>query len=144
LRHHGASCLNKMFSSYPDEWPGAGLLLLRAAIGTVLIDRAVSILLSAHDLKLAAIALVALGAGVLLVAGYLTWLATGLVAIASVWGILFWPSAPTIDFFESRLTTALVGVISAALLCLGPGALSLDSRLFGRKEIVFSKSTSRK
>jgi uncharacterized membrane protein YphA (DoxX/SURF4 family) len=131
-----------MFSTYPDEWPGAGLLLLRATIGAVLIARGIFFLLGWHDLKstAAAIALLAIGGAVLLLAGYLTRLGAALVALASVCGILFWSSVPTIDFFQSRLTAVLVGVIAAALVCLGPGVFSLDARLFGRQEIVFRES----
>jgi hypothetical protein len=37
---------------------------------------------------------------------------------------------------EARSTAALATVIAAALVCLGPGAFSLDGRLYGRREIV--------
>ena len=133
-----------MFSSYPDEWPGAGLFLLRAAIGAVLIARGVSFLLGWHDLKFmaTALALLAVGGATLVVTGYLTRFGAVLVALASACGILFWSSTPTIDFFQSRLTASLVCVIAAALVCLGPGAFSLDARLFGRQEIVFPKNRS--
>jgi hypothetical protein len=35
-----------------------------------------------------------------------------------------------------------VTVISIALVCLGPGAFSLDARLFGRREIIIPDSAS--
>jgi len=133
-----------MFSSYPDEWPGRGLLLLRGAIGTVLLVRGLSFLLEWHDLNFAetAIALLAVSGAALLLTGYLTRLGAALVALTSVCGIFLWSSAPAVDFFQSRLTAALVAVIAAALGCLGPGAFSLDARLFGRQEIVFPKNGS--
>jgi hypothetical protein len=34
------------------------------------------------------------------------------------------------------LSAALVALIAAALVLLGPGALSLDARWFGRREII--------
>jgi uncharacterized membrane protein YphA (DoxX/SURF4 family) len=131
-----------MFSSYPDEWPGTGLLLLRAAIGGVLLSRGISFLLGWHDLKFAGavIALLALTGATLLLTGYLTRIGAALVALAITCGISFWSSVPTIDFFQSRLTAGLLGVIAIALVCLGPGAFSLDARLFGRQEIIFPKN----
>ena len=38
--------------------------------------------------------------------------------------------------FDEGAVTAVVVVIAIALECLGPGALSIDARLFGRREIV--------
>jgi len=34
------------------------------------------------------------------------------------------------------MTAALFAVIALAVICLGPGAYSLDARLFGRREII--------
>jgi len=135
-----------MFSTYPDEWPGAGLLLLRGALGAVVIARGLSFLLGWHNVKFmaAAIALLAVGGGTLVVTGYLTRLGAGFVALASACGILFWSAIPTMDFFQSRLAASLVCVIAAALVCLGPGAFSFDARLFGRHEIVFPNTSSNK
>jgi hypothetical protein len=41
-----------MFSTYPDEWPGTGLVVLRVVIGSVLIVRGSSFLADRHDLEL--------------------------------------------------------------------------------------------
>jgi uncharacterized membrane protein YphA (DoxX/SURF4 family) len=111
-----------MFSTYPDEWPGTGLFLLRVAIGIVLIARGVTFLLGWRDLKFTAAA----------------------IALASACGIIFWSWAPAVDLFQTRLTAALMGVIAMALVCLGPGAFSLDARLFGRQEIIFPETKSEK
>jgi uncharacterized membrane protein YphA (DoxX/SURF4 family) len=136
----------KMFSAYPDEWPGAGLLLLRAAIGAVLIVRGVSFLIAWHDLPVnsKAIALFTVAGAVLLLTGYLTRFGAVLVALASASGIIFWSSTPTAGFLQSRLTAALIGTVAIALACLGPGAFSFDARLFGRQEIVFPETKAEK
>jgi uncharacterized membrane protein YphA (DoxX/SURF4 family) len=135
-----------MFSTYPDEWPGTGLFLLRVAIGIVLIARGVTFLLGWRDLKFtaAAIALLVVSGATLLLSGYLTRLAAVLIALASACGIIFWSWAPAVDLFQTRLTAALMGVIAMALVCLGPGAFSLDARLFGRQEIIFPETKSEK
>src|SRR5262249_9740807 len=41
------------------------------------------------------------------------------------------------------LAAILVVVIAAAVILLGPGAFSVDARLFGRREIVVPRSTHR-
>jgi uncharacterized membrane protein YphA (DoxX/SURF4 family) len=46
-----------------------------------------------------------------------------------------------LELFEAKLTTALATVIVVALVCLGPGAFSLDARLFGRREIIIPSSS---
>ena len=135
-----------MFSSYPDEWPGAGLLLLRAAIAAVLLVRGIAFFASGRDLRFgaAAIGFVAISGAILLVAGYFTRLGAVLVSLTSLAGIFFWSTAPSVELFDSRLTAAMVGVVAAALLCLGPGAFSLDARFFGRQEIVFPEDRTSK
>jgi hypothetical protein len=40
----------------------------------------------------------------------------------------------------SALTAFTLAAISAALVLLGPGAFSLDARLFGRREIIIPES----
>jgi hypothetical protein len=43
--------------------------------------------------------------------------------------------APTPNILESKLVLANLIAMAAAILFLGPGAFSLDARLFGRREI---------
>jgi uncharacterized membrane protein YphA (DoxX/SURF4 family) len=129
-----------MFSTFPDGLPGLGLLLLRGAAGVVLAARCVMYVGARHDLRLAVIAALFLTfvSAVFLLLGYRTRLAATIVSIASIGSIFFWLSQYQPQ--ESRLSAGLVSIIAAALICLGPGAFSLDSRLFGRREIIIPKA----
>ena len=53
-----------------------------------------------------------------------------LLAIAVSW-LPVAPAGPLLD----RVGALCVAAVAAALVLLGPGALSLDARLFGRREI---------
>jgi hypothetical protein len=46
-----------------------------------------------------------------------------------------WPP-PEASGLVDRLAAVILLVDAAALALLGPGALSLDARLFGRREII--------
>jgi hypothetical protein len=129
--------LQRTFSRFPGGSPGSGLLLLRAAIGCAFIALAAAYLVDWHDLRTATVAVcvVEMVSGLLLVAGYLTPLAAVSAALSCVCS-LAWLQAPLPNFFESKSATALAMAVVASLVCLGPGAFSLDSHLFGRREII--------
>jgi uncharacterized membrane protein YphA (DoxX/SURF4 family) len=133
-----------MFSTFPDGWSGAGLLLLRAAAGVVLIVQGIACLENGHDrgALISVVAGLAIAVGTLLLLGCLTRFAAVLAVAASVACMLSWFPGPNVGFAESTLTATLAGVIAIAILCLGPGAFSVDARLFGRREIIIPHSSS--
>jgi uncharacterized membrane protein YphA (DoxX/SURF4 family) len=134
--------LPSIFSSFPAGWPGAGLLLLRAAVAALLILRAMACFMSGHQTRfLFVVALVTVASGALLLGGYLTRLAAVVAVGAGISTMCSWLAAPNVAFFDTRTTAALATVIAAAVVCLGPGAFSLDARLFGRREIIIPKAT---
>jgi uncharacterized membrane protein YphA (DoxX/SURF4 family) len=81
-------------------------------------------------------------AGSLLLAGFLTPVAAALAALnaASISISLIPP--PHLDFAQSKLLAAFVAALAAAIFLLGPGAFSIDARLFGLREIIIPRGRS--
>jgi len=111
--------LRRLFSTFAGGWPGAGLLLLRVAAAVALILRAFPRLAVPDDLAIAA--------GAFLAAGLWTPIVGSLTALLAIWTVLEQPGDPWANI--------LLASIGAALAMLGPGAWSVDSRLFGWKRI---------
>jgi uncharacterized membrane protein YphA (DoxX/SURF4 family) len=78
----------------------------------------------------------AIASGTLLLIGFLTPIAGTVAALAAIGVAFSWFPAPAANLFDAKLPTALVVVVAVAIVLLGPGALSLDARLFGRREII--------
>ena len=112
--------MQRLFSSFPRGRPGMGLLLLRAAVGVSLVVHGGAGLAGVPGL-------LALLAGAAILIGFLTPLAAllaGFVVIGNP------------DVLGGGPATIFLIVMAAAVFLLGPGAWSLDARLFGRREIV--------
>jgi uncharacterized membrane protein YphA (DoxX/SURF4 family) len=116
-----------LFSTFPDGWPGAGLLLLRLAAAVPLVIGGTPELQGLPHSTSLAVHLVAIGAGSFLFAGLWTPLVGALQAIIEIW-IIFTPARDS----GIHLLLAALGL---GLVMLGPGAWSIDARLFGRKRI---------
>ena len=110
--------MQRLFSTFPDGWPGAGLVSLRAVAAIALI-RLPAVLVIPH--------VVAAGAAALLLIGLWTPLAGVLLAVAELSLAVSHPADPWLHI--------ILGALGAALAMLGPGAWSVDARLFGRKRI---------
>ena len=112
---------------FPGGWPGAGLLVLRLAAAIPLIIGGGVAVRDAPQLVLHAVYFATIGVGILLLAGLWTPVAGALQAIIEVW--IFFSRG---DGANLHLLLAALGV---SLVMLGPGAWSVDARLFGRKRI---------
>ncbi len=85
-----------------------------------------------------AVGLLAVSSGASLLIGFLT-PGAGAVAGLTIFAIaVSWLPVPPAGPLLDRVGALCVAAVAAALVLLGPGALSLDARLFGRREIIFS------
>jgi putative oxidoreductase len=100
---------------------------MRLVVGTALVVRRIIALQSAPPIGLAVIHVLAIAAGILLLAGLWTPIAGVLLAIIEIWCAFTHPLDPW--------SYILLGTFGAALAMLGPGAWSVDARLFGWKRI---------
>ena len=115
--------LRRLFWTFARGWPGAGLLLMRVAAGVPLIQHAASTFIGAPTIGAGIVEIIAGGAGVLLVAGLWTPLAGALVTIIELRMAFTRPGDPLIHIILASL--------AAGLALVGPGAWSIDARLYG-------------
>ena len=133
-----ALTLRSTFTIFPDGLPGLGLLLLRASAGLALVACGVIHFISWQEASVLILTVAGLSSicGLLLVFGLFNWLACSLGALISVGTALSQLPVPMLSVMTARISAVFTAVITIALLCLGPGAYSLDARRHGRREII--------
>ena len=119
--------MQRLFSTFPEGWPGAGLAFLRAMAAIPSVQHGIAGLLMAPPPALINLQLAAAGAAGFLLVGLWTPVAGVLMAVAELCLTFSHPADPW--------SHILLGALGAALAMLGPGAWSVDARLFGRKRI---------
>ena len=138
--------MQRLFSAFPSGGPGVGLILLRAALGFTLLAQGASYLSAWPDLTFVAYVVVfsSVASGVSLLIGFLTPLAGILAVLSAACTLPSWLAPPPSQLFDSKLLIINVIVMAGTVSFLGPGAFSLDARLFGRREIIIPSSSSSK
>lgn len=123
-----------------------GLMLLRLAAALTLAKQGASNVAQPDSLSAWGFAsgAVALLFSLSLILGFLTPIAAGLVGLDVIGMRLSWLPESTAHTFDANLPTMLVVAIAASLTLLGPGAFSIDARLFGRREIIIPYAPSEK
>ncbi|HUB90221.1 MAG TPA: hypothetical protein VMA74_10915 [Dyella sp.] len=118
--------MQRTYSMFPTGAPGIGLVLLRLCLATLLWPflHAASFALAGHIMFWSVI-----GIAPALVLGMLTPIACGLCLILASLELI----APTLSLPAQVLPLALNAV---ALVLLGPGAYSLDARLYGYRVLT--------
>jgi hypothetical protein len=119
--------VRRLFFTFANGPPGIGLLLLRVLAGAAVAAHSVSILRGEPPLGLALLAGVLSGLALFLIVGLWTPVAGGLIAVAALWDAFAHPA--------DRYYSVIAGVLGVALALLGPGAWSVDARLFGWKRL---------
>lgn len=134
----GGLGLQRLFTAFPNGSRGIALLLLRAVVGGTAIAEGVTCLLSNGTSALMqwAIALLMLASGIALEIGILTPVAAAAVTLANLAIVGSWITLPASSFSHDLLAVAFFIVMAANTCILGPGAYSLDARMFGRREII--------
>ena len=129
--------LQRLFSSFPSGWPGLGLLLFRFCLGITLIYLG-SAGLSEQPSEPFAVArnLFASAGGIFLLAGLWTPAAGVLIALDEVWiALSLFPAHQPEMWLHIRLA-----IFAVSVAMLGPGAWSIDARLFGRKRFDIDRT----
>jgi|SRR5580693_567141 uncharacterized membrane protein YphA (DoxX/SURF4 family) len=129
--------LQRTFSGFPTGYPGLALLLLRLVVGGAASSEA-WLHIAANQGALnssVAVALLAFVTGLALIIGFMTPIACVLLSAGGL--LLMIDSSITghLLLLESGMARLEFIAMSAALISLGPGALSVDARLYGRREI---------
>jgi putative oxidoreductase len=119
--------LQRLFSTFANGWPGIGLLLLRLLTATVLFYSVRTHFGQQIPHTSTVLGIIGAGVGLFLLIGLWTPLAGTLIALLEV-GITF-------SFASNPLTHIMLATLGATLAMIGPGAWSIDARLFGRKRI---------
>lgn len=140
--------MQRLSYTFPSGSPGVGLLALRVALAASLAADATRLIATFRDptadgvTTALLVCLFAAGAASA-AAGFLTGLLQTTVALAllATLGRQIWIAAlaasPSVGAWHVPL---LELALAAALALIGPGAYSIDARLFGRQEIVIPPS----
>lgn len=119
--------MQRLYSTFADGWPGTGLLLQRVVGGSMLLRLCVIHLI---DLPFSASTfpdIIRACASILLLVGLWTPIAGAVIAMIELWVAFAHLSDPWLS-----IVLATIGGTSAML---GPGAFSVDARLFGRRHL---------
>ena len=117
----------RLFSTFPGGWSGAGLLLMRLVAGITLVSRGIVGFRAEPQFENAILYALSTGAGLLLLAGFLTPFAGVLAAVIELWHAISQPG--------DTLPHILLITLAIASTLVGPGSWSVDARLFGWKRI---------
>jgi len=119
--------LRRLFSTFATGLPGVGLLIMRLVVGAMLIVRAIGGLTGQIAIGPAPMLVLKVGLGILLLIGLWTPVAGILVVVEQLIYLWMGNGDPWIH--------VLLATLAGALALVGPGAWSVDARLFGWKRI---------
>lgn len=119
--------MQRLYSGFPNSWPGLGLLILRGAAGLT----AFRLLYSPFNMTaetLLVLHAIAIGSAVLIWAGLCTPVAAVVAALLQIGTVALGK--------EPIMEPAIDAAVAVGVALLGPGIWSLDGWLFGYKRII--------
>jgi putative oxidoreductase len=119
--------MQRLFSTFANGWPGIGLLVQRLLIGSALLHYGIAQVEQTQNVAIFAPSVIQATAGLLLIIGLWTPVVGVLAALAEIWTIF--------RHSEDYWIAIILGTLAASLAMIGPGAWSIDARLFGRKHM---------
>jgi putative oxidoreductase len=123
----GDNSLQRLFSIFPNGWPGAGLLVLRIASGAYLLTNGITRIAASGASSFGSLAFASTIPGGLLFIGLWTPVAGILAALLE--------ALMTLKTIEEPKEGILLLCVCTAIAMLGPGCWSIDSVLFGRRRL---------
>ena len=119
--------MRRLFSTFARGWPGSGLLLIRVVACAALLDCGITHLEALSSTGIALLYGSMVLSGILLLLGLWTPVTGVVVGLLGIW------------YFFARLEDPWISVLLSALgfmlAMVGPGAYSIDARLYGWKRI---------
>jgi putative oxidoreductase len=123
--------VQRLFSTFADGLPGVGILLLRLLTGIALIYFGIANSREAPPPVIGFLQIIGVAAGIFIIIGLWTPIAGTVATLVNLWI----PFARHPHHSSELLILVMQAVLGAALAMIGPGAWSIDARLFGRKHI---------
>ncbi len=132
--------MQRLFSTFLEGWPGFGILLMRLTVALSGIVQGMNALAGYHPQIVGlAMGLIEVLVSAALLFGFLTPIAGAFAMLGSfVTGVSCFLASGEKD---KAVAYVYLAVISFAIALIGPGAFSVDARLFGRREIVIPESS---
>ena len=120
--------MQRLFSTFANGWPGLGLLIQRLVLGIALLYHGIAPLCGIPAAGPVVLQLIGSFLGLFILAGLWTPAMGALVAVVQV-SIAFSGSG-------NESMAIILAALGSTLAMIGPGAWSIDARLFGRKYIA--------
>jgi putative oxidoreductase len=119
--------LQRLFSMFPNGWPGKGLLILRLFAGAIPIQDGIVALIGSPHREPITLLLVPAATGIFLLIGLWTPVMGIIAAFAEFLILLSGTNHPR--------STILLIAVTVSIAMLGPGTWSIDALLFGRQRL---------
>jgi len=132
--------LQRLFSTFPNSWPGVGLLLLRLCLAIALLYFGIDGLSNPSETTVLAQDFIASAGGIFLLVGLWTPVTGALAALDEILTAFSRYSSPR----EHTWIHIFLAFLSVSVAMLGPGSWSIDARLFGRKRFDIDRTRGKR